>query len=59
MYNYNIFIKINIKKKVSIEENFINIMTNNKKREKVNTGNKCDKLFIIKINRNKGVLNKP
>ena len=34
-------------------------MTNNKKREKANSGNKCNKLFIIKLSRNKGVLNKP
>jgi hypothetical protein len=43
---------------VSIKENFINITTNNKKREKANSGNKYNKPFIIKLNRNKGVLDK-
>ena len=43
---------------MSTEENFVSVTTNNKKREKANSGNKCDKLFIIKLNRNKGVLNK-
>jgi hypothetical protein len=43
---------------VNIEENFINIITNNKKREKANSENKYNKLSIIKLNRNKGVLNK-
>ena len=44
---------------MSTEENFISIIINNKKREKANSGNKCNKLFIIKLSRNKGVLNKP
>ena len=43
---------------MSIEENFISIITNNKKREKANSGNKYNKLFIIKLSRNKGVLDK-
>jgi hypothetical protein len=43
---------------VNIEENFINIITNNKKIEKANSENKYNKLSIIKLNRNKGVLNK-
>ena len=43
---------------MSIKESFINIITNNKKREKANSGNKYNKLFIIKLNKNKGVLNK-
>ena len=41
-----------------MEENFISVMINNKKREKANSGNKCNKLFIIKLSRNKGVLDK-
>ena len=41
-----------------MEENFISVITNNKKREKANSGNKYNKLFIIKLSRNKGVLNK-
>ena len=41
-----------------MEENFISVLINNKKREKANSGNKCDKLSIIKLSRNKGVLNK-
>jgi hypothetical protein len=43
---------------VSIEENFISITMNNKKREKANSGNKYDELSIIKLSRNKGVLDK-
>jgi len=43
---------------VSIEENFISVTINNKKREKANSGNKYNKLFIIKLSRNKGVLDK-
>ena len=43
---------------MSIEENFISITTNNKKREKANSGNKYNKLSIIKLSRNKGVLDK-
>ena len=43
---------------MSTEENFISIIINNKKREKANSGNKYNKLFIIKLSRNKGVLNK-
>jgi hypothetical protein len=43
---------------VSTEENFVSITTNNKKREKANSGNKCNKLSIIKLSRNKGVLDK-
>jgi len=41
-----------------MEENFISVMTNNKKREKANSGNKCNELFIIKLSKNKGVLDK-
>jgi len=41
-----------------MEENFISVTTNNKKREKANSGNKCNKLFIIKLSKNKGVLDK-
>jgi hypothetical protein len=41
-----------------MEENFISVTTNNKKRQKGNSGNKCNKLFIIKLSRNKGVLDK-
>ena len=44
---------------MSTEENFVSIMTNNKKREKANSGNKYNELSIIKLSRNKGVLNKP
>ena len=43
---------------MSTKENFISITTNNKKREKANSGNKCDELSIIKLSRNKGVLDK-
>ena len=43
---------------MSTEEIFISIITNNKKREKANSRNKCDKLFIIKLSKNKGVLDK-
>jgi hypothetical protein len=43
---------------VSTEENFVSITTNNKKREKANSGNKCNKLSIIKLSRTKGVLDK-
>ena len=43
---------------MSIKENFINIIINNKKREKANSRNKYNKLFIIKLSKNKGVLNK-
>ena len=43
---------------MSIEEIFISIITNNKKREKVNSGNKYNKLFIVKLNRNKRVSDK-
>ena len=41
-----------------MEESFINIIINNKKREKANSGNKYNKLSIIKLSRNKGVLDK-
>ena len=41
-----------------MEENFISIIMNNKKRKKANSGNKYNKLSIIKLNRNKGVLDK-
>jgi hypothetical protein len=43
---------------VSIKENFISITMNNKKREKANSGNKYNKLSIIKLSTNKKVLNK-
>jgi hypothetical protein len=43
---------------MSIKENFVSITMNNKKREKANSGNKYNKLFIIKLSMNKGVLNK-
>ena len=41
-----------------MEENFVSVITNNKKREKANSENKYNKLFIIKLSRNKGVLDK-
>jgi len=43
---------------MSTEEIFISVTTNNKKREKANSGNKYNKLFIIKLSKNKGVLDK-
>ena len=41
-----------------MEENFVSVTINNKKRQKANSGNKYNKLFIIKLSRNKGVLDK-
>ena len=43
---------------MNIKENFISVTMNNKKRKKANSGNKYNELSIIKLNRNKGVLNK-
>jgi len=43
---------------VSTEEIFIGVIINNKKRQKANSGNKYNELFIIKLSRNKGVLDK-
>ena len=44
---------------MSIEENFVSVIMNNKKRKKANSGNKYNELSINKLNRNKGVLDKP
>ena len=43
---------------MSIKKSFISITINNKKKKKANSGNKYNKLSIIKLNKNKGVLNK-
>jgi hypothetical protein len=43
---------------MSIKENFISIIMNNKKRKKANSRNKYNKMYIIKFSSNKEILNK-